>query len=48
MVAESQETGLFVSPRTKRRTMGAPEKRSLERAQRAEERSLGAASHEKC
>jgi len=27
--------------------MGAPEKRSLERAQRAEERSLGAASHEK-
>jgi hypothetical protein len=28
--------------------MGAPEKRSLERAQRAEERSLGAASHEKC
>jgi len=38
----------FVSPRTKRRTMGAPEKRSLERAQRAEERSLGAASHEKC
>jgi len=27
--------------------MGAPEKRSLERAQRAEERSLGT-SHEKC
>ena len=32
----------FVSPRIKRRTMGASEKRSLERAQRAEERSLGA------
>jgi hypothetical protein len=29
------------------RTTGAPEKRSLERAQCAEERSLGAASHEK-
>jgi len=28
--------------------MGAPEKPSLERAQRVEEQSLGAASHEKC